>query len=298
MWQQQKDYTRAKLNDSYTAKNSMDTMDADVLILGDSRAKSGLIPEELSDDDSLTIYNMAIGGATPIEMYYSLSHYLESHNAPDKILMIYAPYHFIYMDNWGQTMSFNYLSLREFAEVYFNAIRLDELEDLSAGSMLDIIAYKLHLPNKYMASLYEAASGERYKSNVQKYSEICDNLGYTEFGTNDGDDGLNYDTHYDWFDDSKLVDYYYEKILELCSANNIDFIYIQSPINEASSQINRSEYLAGYNKILKNLTTSHGYSYKKEQLPVYDNKYFGDANHLNREGATKFTAEIKERYFD
>ena len=33
-----------------------------------------------------------------------------------------------------------------------------------------------------------------------------------------------------------------------------------------------------------------------EDVPVYENRYFGDNNHMNRSGAEVFTAEIRPKY--
>ena len=290
MWQQEKDYVGGRLDSS-----DKEAEDPDILILGDSRAKSGIIPEQLRTDKS--VYNMAIGGATPVEMYFALEKYLDNHDAPEQIIMIFAPYHFCQLDNWGQTMSFNYLDTADYIEVYRNAYRFGEADKLSAAKLFDVISYKLYLPNKTMAHLYDAHFFGNKEANMQRYADLCDNRGYTAFGTNDGDDGLNYDTHFDWFDDSKLIGFYFDKLLALCHDNNIELTYVQSPINEASAEVIRGEFVHGYNSVTFRALDKYGYEYKKERLPVYDNAYFGDANHLNYEGAKKFTGEISDSLF-
>jgi hypothetical protein len=71
MWQWQKDV----LTDESTG--------ADVVFLGDSLIQSGVMPT-LWGDDALSL---ALGGATPIEMRYSLEVYLANHDAPKLIIM-------------------------------------------------------------------------------------------------------------------------------------------------------------------------------------------------------------------
>lgn len=286
MWQQEKDYT-------------ISGPEADILILGDSRAKSSLIPEMLTDGDK-EIYNMAIGGATPIEMYYALSRYLINHNAPERVIVIFAPYHLCEIDNWGQTETYHYLSSREMMEVYSNAKALDETHLLNGSLFDNLVSYNLRLPNKYMSSLYNAHFFGRYADNISKYNDVSKNLGYTEFGTDNGCDSLNYETHHTWFDDSKLVVMYYRKLVELCVDNNIYVQCIQAPINEASSEKIINEFWNGHKDVLRTVVyenLSDDVMSFETKVPVYDNKYFGDANHLNRLGAEKFTKKIKKKYF-
>ena len=71
-------------------------MAAKTLIIGDSRAKSSVLPAMLHEDT----YNIAIGGATPIEMYYAVENYIEHNGAPENAVVVFAPYHFCDIDNW------------------------------------------------------------------------------------------------------------------------------------------------------------------------------------------------------
>lgn len=56
-----------------------------VLIFGDSVAKAGIIPQLISEDT----YNISMAGATTIEQYYMLQDYLEHHEAPKTLIMMY-----------------------------------------------------------------------------------------------------------------------------------------------------------------------------------------------------------------
>ena len=55
------------------------------LIFGDSVAKAGIIPKNISDDT----YNISLAGATTIEEYYILQDYLENHEPPKNLIMMY-----------------------------------------------------------------------------------------------------------------------------------------------------------------------------------------------------------------
>ncbi|MDD3413171.1 MAG: hypothetical protein PHY47_04150 [Lachnospiraceae bacterium] len=279
MWAQQKEYSK-----SGNAANT--------LIIGDSRAKSGLMPTLLSEDT----YNMAIGGTTSIEMYYALNRYLDHHTAPKNIMIIFAPYHFCDIDNWGQTQYFNYLTTPELLEVYQNALKFDDKVVLAGNPITDMISYKLRLPNKYLSAQYNALFFGRRNDNLSKYQSVEKDLGYSAFGTDKGNDGENYETHHEIFDQSLLVESYYYKLLQLCVDNDIRVFIEQSPVNQASYDLISNDFFDGYHEFLSEVSATYPSISINSEVIAYDNQYFGDNNHLNPDGAKIFTDSIKKKY--
>ena len=280
LWREEKDYVNNALADPLNT-----------VIIGDSRAKSSIIPKELKDD--MDIYNIGIGGATSIEMYYATRNFIKNSGAPKKAVVIFAPYHFCDIDNWDQTLFTNYLSISETAEVYMNALRFGEKKIVKKGSLSDILSFKLYLPSKYLAQMYEERFTGASLRNHEKYDTIRKDLGYCEFGSDDGNDGVNYEVHHEYFDSSKLVLFYYDRLLELLSNSGTQIHILQAPINEASSKEIHPEFLAGYGDFLDDVQKRYPGAYVERDLPVYDNGYFGDNNHLNRKGAEKYTSHVK-----
>ena len=75
LWAEEKDYV------------NHGTDRPDTIIIGDSRAKSSIIPDRLHEG----VYNIGIGGTTPIEMYYAAGNYIRQHGAPKNAIIIFAP---------------------------------------------------------------------------------------------------------------------------------------------------------------------------------------------------------------
>lgn len=285
MWAEEKDYVNAR--------NGADSIpDARTLILGDSRAKSGLRPNELSSDT----YNMAIGGATSIEMYYALKNYLANHSAPENAMILFAPYHFCDIDNWGQTLYYNYLTIPELFDVYKNALTYHDPVVIGDNFFTDSLSYRLRLPNKYLAAEYNAGFIGRKEENTAKYNSVRADRGYTVFGTDPGNDAGNYETHHEIFDKSSLVAFYYDKLLKLCAENDIRIIIEQSPVNQASMDLITEEFWDGYHAFLTDAVQAYSTATVNQEVIAYDNKYFGDNNHLNEAGAVLFTKEMKAKY--
>ncbi|MCR4892393.1 MAG: hypothetical protein K5989_09465 [Lachnospiraceae bacterium] len=311
MWQEEKDFVHAKAGAPSSERAGEKDPGNDkagpaegperihTLILGDSRAKSGILPAILGGGDGKGIYNMAIGGATAIEMYFALENYLDCHQAPENAIIIFAPYHFCDIDNWQQTLYYNYLSLGEVLRVESDALRLGENESIRyPGSIADLLSFRLRLPNKYLDAIYQAGLHGRAGENREKYDSVRRDRGYTEFGTEKGNDGLNYETHHSYFDYSPLILHYYDKLLSLCEDKGIHVIIEQSPINEASHAVMQKAFVEGYQEFIQSVADQHPSFTVISEIPVYDNLYFGDNNHMNRSGAEIFSTALSKRYSD
>jgi len=289
MWREEKDFI------SKRSTEGVDEPDPDMIIIGDSRAKSGILPEMLDQEGGA--YNIAIGGCNSIEMYFALEKYLESHKTPQKAVVIFAPYHFCDIDNWGQTQTFNYLTCSQLFRVYCDAAKSDERALLGEHFFTDVFSYKLRLPNKYLASVYSARLWGRRAENLEKYRQVRADLGYTEFGSEKGNDKANYETHHEVFDLSPLVNLYYQRLLSLAQEKGISVYVLQAPVNETSDGLITREFRSSFAALMEEVKADHPDFVVESEIPVFENRYFGDNNHLNREGAEKFTALVKEKYF-
>ena len=265
-------------------------IDADTLIIGDSRAKSSVLPALLHEDT----YNIAIGGATPIEMYYAVENYIEHNGAPKNAVVVFAPYHFCDIDNWDQTLYFNFLSAEEILEIYMKARESSDPIVAKKGRIPDMISYRLRLPSKYLAQMYEAKFVGNKEANRAKFDSIRADLGYCEFGSADGDDGETYEVHHETFDYSPLVVYYYEKLIAMLHDGGVKVIIAQPPINQASADALHQEFADGFSEYMQDVAFRYPDMEVISEIPVYDNQLFGDSIHVNRHGAEVYTEELKK----
>ena len=265
----------------------------DTLILGDSTAKAGLIPNNLGDN----VINLAMGGATPIEIYYTLDRYLEHHDAPENVFIMFTPYHYSFLDNfWQRTMYFNYLNTGETFEVLKNARDVSEEAILEDSYLLDTVSYRLRLPNKYLPAMYNSGFIGRQGTNERIYNEIAANRGQYYFGTADGCSDHNYESNYTALNLSPMVDLYMRKLLTLCSENNIHVVLEQAPMNTASYDLLDETYVNEYTAYMELLSKDYPDMTVDTIIAHYEDAYFGDASHLNEKGAVRFTDEVKTMY--
>lgn len=272
-------------------ENSRDPyIDADTIVIGDSRAKSSVLPALLSEDT----YNIAIGGATPIEMYYAVENYIGHNGAPENAVIIFAPYHFCDIDNWDQTLYFNFLDAGEIVEIYAKALNTKDPVITKRGRIPDMISYRLRLPSKYLAQMYEGRFTGNKEKNRERFDSIRADLGYCEFGSADGDDGETYEVRHEYFDYSPLVVYYYEKLIDMLDADGVNLIIAQPPINRASADAMHQDFMDGYSSYMKKVASDHPDITVITEVPVYENRLFGDSIHVNRKGAEVYTGELRE----
>ena len=267
------------------------------LILGDSRAMADLIPEDMDKG----VYNLAVGGATGVEMYYTLKHYIENESVPENVIIMFAPFHYSYMDNfWTRSVYFHHLTLPEAIKVYSEGIRLDSNAVCERDKGLSsIISMYLCFPDSYMPAALNSGFIGRYQANRQAYEDISQSRGHGLFGTEEGSSELNYEANYTELDtgrDYGILKLYMERLLSLCRDNEIRTILVQPPMNEASYESLNDDYVSQFSGLIESFKELYPEAEISSEIPCYDNGFFGDASHLNEKGAIKYTKEFMNEY--
>jgi len=286
MYKQQREYCT---NDSLKPEQ-----EKEILILGDSRAKAGFVPESLSQRS----YNLALGGATPIEGYYSLKEYLAHHEKPKTLILAYAPMHYMDVDTlWTRTVYFHNMDRTDFCEIIQKARTCTKTENILIDHYpLEYVMYALYMPNKYATALKNSGFFFRHKKTIAKYREMEENLGHTLYGTDEESGGVNGEAHEMDFIVSDIIDVYLGRIFELCAHEGIGVILEQLPMNETSYGILQPDFKAHYKEYMMEVADRYPDVNVNVSLYCYNNGCFGDADHLNANGCQVFTQYIKEKY--
>ena len=272
----------------------------DSLILGDSRAMADLIPQMMGDN----YVNLGMGGATSIEMYYTLKHYIASNGVPKQVMIMFAPFHYSYMDNYKtRTVYFHHLTFAEAMEVQLKETELssadrstDAFDELDRA---DLLSAYLRSPSVYLPALINSRGFGRYKTNMALYEEQKSARGHALYGTADGCDDLNYEASYEHMKrdtDHLLITYYFDLLLGLCEDNGIETCLLQAPMNRASYEALHEEYKQEYLGYVSVMAAGHGEVYFETDIPCYENVYFGDSSHLNERGAQVYTEEVIDKF--
>ena len=276
--------------------------DADVLILGDSRAKSAILPELFDElGGSKNCVSLAQGGSTSVEAYYALTEYIANRGVPKKVFLSESAYHFTSFDGfWTRTVYFDAITFADAMEVVKRARANQETEALkeAGGSgFLSLLEYKIKSPTKYMTPLVKSFSEDRLSVNRTAYQEMIDRKGFKTFVS-----WWPTSAEYDMSEFIILdtLDEYYRKIIDLCVEYDIEVYSLNTPLIETTFEESKkiSEPFSAYFEKLKA-------DYPQEQYPKvhiettfesYEEKYFDDADHLNEDGARVYTQYLFETY--
>lgn len=263
-----------------------------VVIFGDSVAKAGVIPQIISDDT----YNISMAGATTIEQYYIMEDYLENHEAPKAIVMMYFIGANDSIDDffWNRTLYFNCLKTNQFKEIVNNGAFSEEEKP---RSIFRFLQYKLCAPNKYYAAIKNAMFENRYEINKEEYETSQKNKGQHYFGTEASFAPNNVTiTGKQHFEVLPIIDTYMNKCIEQCEENGIKVIIEQHPINASTYANMSNDYKEEYMQYMKSLQEKYPNIIVNTEYNICEDDWLGDFSHLNENGATKFSTELKEKY--
>ncbi len=283
MWQWQKD----TLTD--------ESVQADVLFLGDSLVQSGVMPT-LWGDNALSL---ALGGASPIEMYYSLKTYLSCHDAPSLVIMGFGQNHYMELSSfWGRNVYFHYMPLVEQAQILRRAEELDDLALFETNSpYADLLAYACYAPSKYLpAYIGMLEERGRLKLNREWYEYTGEVRGYHLNGTQESNGQATDSVLYEEFIVSPLLDEQIREILTLCLDTGIQVVIERPPLNLASEQAMHPAFATQYVDYLNFLVTDYPGIIVNTVIDVYPDDCFGDHEHLNAKGAERYTQLLVARY--
>lgn len=271
---------------------------SDILILGDSRSKSALLPKEIS----ASCFSLAEGGSTSVEAYFTLKDYIEHMGTPKKVILSVGSYHFTNFDGfWTRSIYFDFLDTSQAEEVLHMAKQFKETEALEAAGgsgLADLLEYKIKSPTKYMSPLVHSFGENRKQINEDAYREMVEEKGFKSF-VSWWPTSVEYDM--EKFQVLSTLDVFYRKTIDLCVENGIEVYSVNTPLiaDTFDETLDIREAFSGYLKQLKEDYPESEYPlvHIETELESYNGRYFDDADHLNPEGAARYTAEFKRKYF-
>ena len=276
-WMEQKDYVMGEEDRR------------EILLLGDSRIKSAMVPSELSVDT----YNLALPAGTPVEMYYTLQNYIVHHPKPKAVFISFASENFCLMKT--------YLKITQYYR-YFDDATIDQInrvikEHGGKDYASETRNYRYRLPNIYMKPILKSLVYPHREENMRIYHKTKLHKGRIIFDVNaEKKEIYSPELNLGAFDCPAYINFYMEKIIELCLEENIPIYIEQMPMgNPGYDILVEHGYIGDYQQYMRGLRDKYNIPVNDE-IPVYSSKYFADDSHLNENGAHKFTAEFREKY--
>jgi hypothetical protein len=260
------------------------------LIIGDSRALSGIDPTKLSNH----YYNISIAGSTFFEGYYQLKKILKFKQI-DTIVLCYGQTHFEHSDYLETLMKscrniyskeiISHLSNAEFAT---NSVYTNKNKNISTWIQIRrlLIYYCLLNRNKKTIDIIRT-----FLNKQKPNDESISSKGHIILGQ----DKCAYQPNQEFLESEfkmhPIIEIYLNKINQLCMQKKIKVFFISPPISKLSYK--NDNYYKQFDKKIKEIKKKSYIIFLNSTL-VYDNNFFGDPSHLNKIGCDKFTNELLE----
>lgn len=277
VWMQQKDYTESH-HDGHP-----------MLLLGDSRMKIDVNPQELGQD----AYSLALAGSTPIEAYYSLQRYLKNNDSPSAVVIGFAPTHLMHMESYtNRGMYFHYYDLSTTNEINANILQLGG-KDYRA----EALQHEYRLPIIYLKGILHSIGKGNVEINKKSYQETASLSGGMILNGKISADKevLPEETKDAGFVVLPILDYYLRETIDLCQQSNIPVRIIQLPMSEYGvSRLQKAGYYGAYQQYMTELRDKYGIPVEID-IPVYEHDDFADGSHLNAEGTKRFTYYLRQK---
>ena len=262
-----------------------------VLIFGDSVAKAAVSPTLISN----SMYNLAVAGGTPIEQYFIMKDYLEKHDPPQTIVMMYFMGGYTTVDNffWNRTVYFDSLSVSQFNEIMDTGLFPNTF-----SSRIKFFQYKTAMPHKYYAAIKNGIFQKRKEFNERVYNDTTETKGQHYFGLEQAFAPNNVSiNNQEEFKPLEVIDYYLNKCIELCSENNIQVIIEQHPINLSTYNNMKEKFKDDYLDYMSRLQIKYPSVIINKEFVIKPDDWFGDFSHLNPNGTSNYTRELNEKYY-
>jgi hypothetical protein len=267
----------------------------EVLILGDSRAATGMMPLRWP----VRATNLAVGGGEAIEALAALTRAMNCPVPPKLVILSLGAPHLTQADLfWERTVRFGFLdgdeiaTLRDVSRALDDPSVYEERHTDGLPSWLRDAMYRSRFPSLYFDSLLKGGIFLRWARNHAALGTAITARGHYFFGTEPGSVMVAADGHLHGFRPLPVLDWYFNRILEQLSAHGIQAVFIAMPMNDATEheidpemRIAFRTWLAGYE------ARYPGFHVLGQVMPHWPNQFFGDGfAHFNPTGAARFNA--------
>ncbi len=265
-------YFRSEYGAIYHLRYSIDSTEADVIILGSSRAHEHYIPSIIGDSLNLTCFNTGMDG----------NYMLNSYAVYKSLVERYTP-RVVIMD----------ISLNE---LFIDAGGYDELSSLlpyykNKPEIKDVLLLKSKFEKlKLMSEVYPFNSTLlAIAEGIIRDEDITELKGYLPLYGSLKDTSIKYtNERYFEVDTNKLK--VLDAIASSCKSNNIRLVFVQSP---RYARVNQETSVAILNELAKKHNAEF-WNYINDTM-LLKPEYFKDEAHMNNLGAHMFTKAISNR---
>ena len=247
--------------------------DADVVILGSSRAKHHYVPSIITDSLGLSCYNLG-GNGKNIYYQYANMQLLLTHHTPKIVI-----YDCFSVDVQKADFKYDFGSLSDLYPIYGRNNNVDTLIELQGMQYVSRIkcSHLFRYNSRFIEYLTSHQSG-----NNQGYEPLS--------GEYNKDLSIHYENENLVKDETKIA--YMQKLIDICKDRNIQIVFSVSPryvLNEIDAPMTKKYECVS--TLCRENSVPFLY-YELDNTFLSNGKLFRDVGHLNDKGARQFTKQF------
>ena len=262
-----------------------------VLIMGDSRPESAIIPLRLG----LPAANISSGASTPIENFFAARQALKCPHPPRYVVYSQSLLSFTQASEflWTNAARYGLISfgdLREIAkasvDVHDDTLAQTSTRDGLSGIVRDAV-YSSGFPSIFTASLLKARGFGRYAANIALRNRTLITRGAVIYPDNPGNATVGVDAAVKRFVALPIQAYYFDKTMQLFAQAGVKVLYLPIPISLTTMETmgpapgsDFDHFLERHTKQFPNVVVSY------PTLTAWPDELFVDGSHMNERGAT------------
>ncbi len=267
-----------------------------VAVFGDSRALAATVPSAMP----MPVSNFALSGTSPIETFFAVRHALRCPVPPKLVVIAHGALKFSAdSDYWHFSARTGFLDFSDMRAVDADAARLgdNEIRALAQSDHLPLALrealFAMRFPAFYFDSLTNSFGAARWQHNDSAMHAALLSSGHALFGNAPGSSEVAADGFATAYTVSPLVDLYFSRTLALLAQRGVPVIVLSIPVNHATYVRMHAQVRQAFAAYLRR---------KAEQfpnlrvvgpaIPCWPDRFFGDAWHLNADGAIAYSTAL------
>jgi hypothetical protein len=267
----------------------------DLIILGDSRAKAGLVPSVIGSK----VTNFALGGGTPIEASYIVERILKCPVPPKDVIVSFSAVYFTSVEvYWQRSALYGFLSFEQMEDVRRLSWKLNDDVIYSKSKAkrlfhtLKNLSYAASIPPYYFPAMINAGFFMRKMRNEETLQYTLRNRGHHFFGTAERAEWVV--DYMQEFKVSPLLDRYFSQIVSRLIDRGARVWFVGMPLNKKTFDAFGPGVVGSFRAYLEQYAARYDkFRIVGEVIPWRTAESFGDGEHLNPRGAAIWSKGIR-----
>lgn len=269
----------------------------DMIVVGDSRAAADIMPASMARKTT----NLAVGGGEAVEALGAVRRAFACPNPPRRVLLSLNPGQFVRPDLfWERTVRFGFLDAREVAELAEVSAATRDWSVYENGhndgltGRVRAALYAARFPSLYFGSLVKGGVFLRLWDNRRALVARLRTRGQYFFGTATGCADVALEGHLDAFRPLPVLDRYFDHLLALLAARDVQVAFVAMPVNRETWRATRPDVRAGFAAYLRRYELKYpNFHVIGPTMRGWPDRFFGDDySHLNPTGARLLSARL------